>query len=201
MEDEAGQTGRVRRRRATAHASPAAAAAPAHLTICRLRFGFRGLDGTHRPTPVSNMLGGAPILLAQALALVYQFCVAVWNATLSLPATLLTVLCRMLLPGCDGRCDGSARFYEVGAFPGQPRASRLSGVIGYASEWMARHAKGVGYLQYQPCRTAAAAEPRHCHSHSKHMLHLCAVADAGHSDALTQAAQGAPVQVGHPQGC
>ena len=58
------------------------------------------------------MPGGAHILAAQALALVLTFFQATWSAALSLPTTLLTIACRMLLPGCDGRCDGRARFYE-----------------------------------------------------------------------------------------
>lgn len=59
------------------------------------------------------MLGGAPILLAQALALVHTALVAAWNAAFYLPIALVSAALRMLLPGCDGRCDGHARFYEV----------------------------------------------------------------------------------------
>ncbi|KAL4448927.1 hypothetical protein ABPG77_007644 [Micractinium sp. CCAP 211/92] len=58
------------------------------------------------------MLGGAPILVAQALALVHTAVVATWSAALYLPIALVSAALRMLLPGCDGRCDGHARFYE-----------------------------------------------------------------------------------------
>ncbi len=63
------------------------------------------------------MLGGAPILVAQALALVHTAVVATWSAALYLPIALVSAALRMLLPGCDGRCDGHARFYEVKASP------------------------------------------------------------------------------------
>lgn len=56
---------------------------------------------------------GVHVLFAQALALVYTACVAFWNASLHLPIALATATLRMVLPGCDGRCDGNARFYEV----------------------------------------------------------------------------------------
>ena len=60
--------------------------------------------------PTTSMYG---VLFFQAGALLQTAVAAVWNATLYLPIALVTVLLRSLLPGCDGRCDGSARFYEV----------------------------------------------------------------------------------------
>lgn len=54
------------------------------------------------------------VLLAQAGSLLSTAFSATWSAFWYLPIALLSAVLRTVLPGCDGRCDGSAVFYEVG---------------------------------------------------------------------------------------
>lgn len=53
------------------------------------------------------------MLLAQMAGLVQTFWAATFGAMWFLPIALVTASLRHLLPGCDGRCDGDACFYEV----------------------------------------------------------------------------------------
>lgn len=53
------------------------------------------------------------VAACQAASLCLTFWSAVWQAFWSLPVALLSCCLRALLPGCDGSCDGWARFYEV----------------------------------------------------------------------------------------
>lgn len=59
-------------------------------------------------------LTSAAVLGAQALALLATAISAAWQAFWSLPVACITAVLRAVLPGCDGNCDGWARFYEVG---------------------------------------------------------------------------------------
>jgi hypothetical protein len=52
------------------------------------------------------------VLLAQAGSLLFTAVSATWSAFWYMPIALLSAVLRTLLPGCDGRCDGSAVFYE-----------------------------------------------------------------------------------------
>lgn len=52
------------------------------------------------------------VLLAQAGSLLSTAFSATWSAFWYLPIALLSAVLRTVLPGCDGRCDGSAVFYE-----------------------------------------------------------------------------------------
>lgn len=58
-------------------------------------------------------LPGPLLMVAQACALVSTFWSAAWSAFFYLPIAVATAALRTVLPGCDGRCDGWARFYEV----------------------------------------------------------------------------------------
>lgn len=67
------------------------------------------------PVATKTSIMGVWVLLAQAFALLQTAMGAVWNVTFYMPIALVTVALRKILPGCDGQCDGSARFYEVRA--------------------------------------------------------------------------------------
>lgn len=73
-------------------------------------------------------LRGIAVLLAQMAGLVQTFWAATFGAMWFLPIALVTASLRHLLPGCDGRCDGDACFYEGTVMHSrkQPKQHRFS---------------------------------------------------------------------------
>jgi hypothetical protein len=114
-----------------------------------------------------KQLRSSLILLCQALALFQTLVTAVWAATWYLPISLVSALLRNVLPVCDGSSDGSARFYEVRP---SPEVKELGG-------------------------TARACKPPPPIFNWLGVVTCTGARHAGHCDALSQAAQRAPVQV------
>lgn len=67
--------------------------------------------------PAAGMGGlrGLCVLGAQLAALTFTLVTACWSCFTHVPIAVATACLRSLLPGCDGRCDGKAQFYEVRA--------------------------------------------------------------------------------------